>query len=83
VDSAVVVATDLYTSDVVAVIGHGFSGPTLAAAPVYNSGDDPVLEIARRPGASVTEAGPYTFRLCLSDSPTAPRSPAGPGSAST
>lgn len=68
VDSAVVVATDLYTSDVVAVIGHGFSGPTLAAAPVYNGGDDPVLEIAPAASApSVTEAGPYTFRLCPSD----------------
>ena len=33
-DSAVVVATDFYNSPVVAVIGHGFSGPTLAAAPL-------------------------------------------------
>lgn len=67
-DSAVVVATDFYNSDVVAVIGHGFSGPTLAAAPVYNGGDDPLLEIA--PAASapgVTDAGPYTFRVCPSD----------------
>jgi branched-chain amino acid transport system substrate-binding protein len=68
VDSAVVVATDLYNSDVVAVIGHGFSGPTLAAAPVYNGGDNPVLEIAPASSApSVTDAGPYTFRLCPSD----------------
>jgi branched-chain amino acid transport system substrate-binding protein len=67
-DSAVVVATDLYTSEVVAVVGHGFSGPTLAAAPVYNGGDNPVLEIAPASSApSVTEAGPYTFRLCPSD----------------
>jgi branched-chain amino acid transport system substrate-binding protein len=68
VDSAVVVATDLYTSDVVAVIGHGFSGPTLAAAPIYNGGDDPLLEIAPASSSpAVTEAGPYTFRLCPSD----------------
>ncbi len=68
VDSAVVVATDFYTSDVVAVIGHGFSGPTLAAAPIYNGGDDPMLEIAPASSSpAVSEAGPYTFRLCPSD----------------
>jgi len=67
-DSAVVVATDFYNSDVVAVIGHGFSGPTLAAAPVYNGGDTPLLEIAPAASApAVTDAGPYTFRVCPSD----------------
>lgn len=67
-DSAVVVATDFYNSPVVAVIGHGFSGPTLAAAPVYNGGDNPLLEIAPAASApAVTHAGPYTFRLCPSD----------------
>ena len=39
-DSAVFVAGDLYDSDVSAVVGHLFSGTTLAAAPVYNGGDD-------------------------------------------
>ena len=67
-DSAVVVATDFYNSPVVAVIGHGFSGPTLAAAPVYNGGSNPLLEIAPAASApAVTGAGPYTFRLCPSD----------------
>lgn len=67
-DSAVVVATDFYNSPVVAVIGHGFSGPTLAAAPVYNGGSNPLLEIAPAASApAVTDAGPYTFRHCPSD----------------
>lgn len=67
-DSAVVVATDFYNSPVVAVIGHGFSGPTLAAAPIYNGGTDPLLEIAPAASApAVTDAGPYTFRVCPSD----------------
>ena len=67
-DSAVVVATDFYNSPVVAVIGHGFSGPTLAAAPVYNGGADPLLEISPAASApAVSDAGPYTFRVCPSD----------------
>jgi branched-chain amino acid transport system substrate-binding protein len=67
-DSAIMVATDLYRAGVVAVVGHGFSGPTLAAAAVYNGGHDPVVQIS--PSASapeVTGAGPYTFRLCPTD----------------
>jgi len=67
-DSAVVVATQLYEAGVVAVVGHGFSGLTLAAAPVYNGGSDPVVQIS--PTASspaITQAGLYTFRMCPSD----------------
>jgi branched-chain amino acid transport system substrate-binding protein len=67
-DSAVFVATDLYNAGVAAVVGHLFSGQTLAATPVYNGGDDPVVAIS--PASSspdVTGAGPYTFRLCPSD----------------
>jgi branched-chain amino acid transport system substrate-binding protein len=67
-DSAVFVATDLYKADVSAVVGHLFSGMTLAAAPVYNGGDDPVVALS--PSSSspeVTSAGPYTFRVCPSD----------------
>jgi branched-chain amino acid transport system substrate-binding protein len=67
-DSAVFVASDLYTSRVSAVVGHLFSGMTLAAAPVYNGGDDPVVAIS--PSSSspdVTAAGDYTFRVCPSD----------------
>lgn len=68
VDSAVRVATELYQSDVVAVVGHSFSAPTLAAAPVYNGGSHPVVQIS--PSASspdISNAGPYTFRVCPSD----------------
>jgi branched-chain amino acid transport system substrate-binding protein len=67
-DSAVFVATDLYESGVTAVIGHLFSGTTLAAAPVYNGGPDPVAAIS--PSSSspdVSTAGDYTFRICPSD----------------
>jgi branched-chain amino acid transport system substrate-binding protein len=67
-DSAVFVATDLYEAGVSAVIGHLFSGTTLAAASVYNSGPDPVVAIS--PSSSspdVSTAGDYTFRICPSD----------------
>ncbi|MGH7658804.1 MAG: branched-chain amino acid ABC transporter substrate-binding protein, partial [Gemmatimonadales bacterium] len=67
-DSAIRVANELYASDVVAVIGHSFSGPTLAASPIYNAGSRPVLQIS--PSASspaLSEAGAYTFRVCPSD----------------
>ncbi len=67
-DSAVFIANDLYESGVSAVIGHVFSGTTLAAAPVYNSGPDPVVAVS--PSSSspeVTTAGEYTFRICPSD----------------
>jgi branched-chain amino acid transport system substrate-binding protein len=67
-DSAVFVATDLYDSGVSAVIGHLFSGMSLAAAPVYNGGDEPVAAIS--PSSSspeLTTAGDYTFRVCPSD----------------
>lgn len=67
-DSAIAVANALYQSDVSAVVGHLFSGTTLAASPVYNSGTNPVAAIS--PSSSspeVTGAGPYTFRVCPSD----------------
>ena len=67
-DSAVFVAGDLYNSNVSAVVGHLFSGMTLAAAPVYNGGDDPVVAVS--PSSSspeVTAAGDFTFRICPSD----------------
>ena len=67
-DSAVFVATDLYEAGVSAVIGHLFSGMTLAAAPVYNGGADPVAAIS--PSSSspeISTAGDYTFRICPSD----------------
>jgi branched-chain amino acid transport system substrate-binding protein len=64
----VFVATDLYEAGVSAVIGHLFSSTTLAAAPVYNGGTNPVAAIS--PSSSspdVTTAGDYTFRICPSD----------------
>lgn len=68
-DVAIRVAQELYdTPGLVAVIGHLTSGSTLAAAPIYNGGRDPVVQIT--PSASapqVSEAGPYTFRVCPSD----------------
>jgi branched-chain amino acid transport system substrate-binding protein len=67
-DSAVFVATDLYEAGVSAVIGHIFSSATLAAAPVYNGGSEPVAAIS--PSSSspdVSTAGDYTFRICPSD----------------
>ena len=67
-DSAVFVATDLYEAGVSAVIGHLFSGMTLAAAPVYNGGPDPVAAVS--PSSSspdISTAGDYTFRICPSD----------------
>jgi branched-chain amino acid transport system substrate-binding protein len=67
-DSAVFVANQLYQSDVSAVVGHLFSGMTLAAAPVYNGGEEPLVEIS--PSSSSPElatAGEYTFRICPSD----------------
>jgi branched-chain amino acid transport system substrate-binding protein len=67
-DSAVFVANDLYQSEVVAVVGHLFSGTTLAAAPVYNGGKHPVAAIS--PSSSspeVSTAGDHTFRVCPSN----------------
>lgn len=67
-DSAVAVANDLYTSDVVAVVGPAYSSMALAAAPVYNGGRRPLVQVS--PSASsplVSTAGEYTFRLCPSD----------------
>lgn len=53
---------------VVAVIGHLTSGPTVAAAPVYASGDRPVALIS--PSASnpaLSGISPFFFRVCPSD----------------
>lgn len=53
---------------VVAVIGHLNSAATIAAAAIYNSGSDPVVELS--PSASspdVAGIGPWTYRVCASD----------------
>ena len=63
------VARELYdNSNVIAVVGHLTSSSTLAAAPLYRSGTNPIVQIS--PSASsplITDAGPYTFRVCPSD----------------
>jgi branched-chain amino acid transport system substrate-binding protein len=67
-DSAVAAATKLAESDVVAIVGGAFSGPTLAAAAVVNDPAHQVVQIS--PSASspdMTEAGDWTFRVCASD----------------
>ncbi|MDP3774445.1 MAG: ABC transporter substrate-binding protein [Gemmatimonadales bacterium] len=54
--------------DVIAVVGHLTSGTTIAAADIYNSGSNPVVEIS--PSASnpdLTGIGRYTFRVCATD----------------
>jgi branched-chain amino acid transport system substrate-binding protein len=67
-DSAVNVAEALEAAGVVAVIGHVYSGTTLAAAPVYNGARSPVVQISPSSSApAVTHAGAYTFRTCPSD----------------
>jgi len=67
-DSAVYVATDLKSAGAAAVIGHLWSGTTLAAAPVYNSGEDALAAISPSSSApAVSNAGPWTFRICPSD----------------
>lgn len=67
-DSAVRVAEELYGSEAVAVVGHLFSGPTLAAAPIYNGGSKPVVALSPSSSApEVSDAGPYIFRMCPSD----------------
>ncbi len=67
-DSAAALAVRLYDSDVSAVIGGAYSSVTLAAAPVYNGGRRPLVQLS--PSASspqLSRAGDYTFRLCPSD----------------
>ncbi|HEX9894230.1 MAG TPA: ABC transporter substrate-binding protein, partial [Gemmatimonadales bacterium] len=67
-DSAVSVAAELVAEEVVAVVGHVYSGTTLAAAPVYGASEVPVPVIT--PSSSspeVAQAGPHVFRLCPTD----------------
>ena len=67
-DSAVSVAAELVAEGVVAVIGHVYSGTTLAAAPVYGAGTFPIPVIT--PSSSAPEvalAGRHVFRLCPTD----------------
>jgi branched-chain amino acid transport system substrate-binding protein len=54
--------------EVLAVIGHAHSPTTFAAAPIYNSGTDPIVVIS--PSAfspSLATAGPNVFTVCPDD----------------
>lgn len=66
---AIQVATRLRDSTgVVAVVGHVNSSATLAAADIYNQPGNGLPQIS--PASSsplVTDAGPWTFRVCPSD----------------
>ena len=55
-------------ASMVAVVGHITSGATLAAAGIYNAAGNGIASVS--PTASsplVTDAGPWTFRVCPSD----------------
>ena len=67
-DSAIRVATGLVADEVLAVIGHVYSGTTLAAAPIYGAGSDPVPVLTPSSSApEVAQAGSHVFRLCPTD----------------
>lgn len=67
-DRAVAAAANLVAAGVVAVIGHVFSGTTLAAAPVYGSASPAIPVITPSSSApEIREAGAHVFRLCPTD----------------
>jgi branched-chain amino acid transport system substrate-binding protein len=67
-DSAIRAAGDLAESDVVAVIGSVYSSITLTVAPIFNNPDNPVVQISPSSSSpAVSDAGPYTFRICPTD----------------
>jgi branched-chain amino acid transport system substrate-binding protein len=67
-DSAVLVAARFHASDVVAVIGSVSSAPALSAAPTYNGGSHPLIQLLPSAAvAALSDEGPYTFRLCATD----------------
>jgi len=67
-DSAVAVAGTLRASTAVAVIGHVWSSTTLAAAPIYGSGQNPIAVVTPSSSApELTALGPHLFRACPTD----------------
>lgn len=53
------------------VIGHSDSASTLSTAPIYNRAGIPqIVTIATNP--AITNIGPWTYRLCLSDDAQGP-----------
>ncbi len=71
---AIAVATELRDDPrIVAVVGHMNSFATRAAARIYNEDDRGVVELS--PASSspdISEAGPWTFRVCPTDLQHAP-----------
>lgn len=71
-DSAVAVAMRMTDTTVVALVGHLYSGTTLAAAPIYGAGGRngkrplPIITPSST-APEVTEAGDHVFRLCPTD----------------
>jgi branched-chain amino acid transport system substrate-binding protein len=67
-DSAVRAAGELAESDVVAVVGSVYSSITLTVAPIFNGSANPVVQISPSSSSpAISQAGPYTFRICPSD----------------
>lgn len=67
-DSALAAAVELERSDVVAVVGSVYSSITLTVAPVFNGSSNPVVQISPSSSSpAVSQAGPYTFRICPTD----------------
>jgi branched-chain amino acid transport system substrate-binding protein len=67
-DSAVRAASELAESDVVAVIGSVYSSITLTVAPIFNGSNNPVVQISPSSSSpAISQAGPYTFRICPTD----------------
>ncbi|HEX7120716.1 MAG TPA: ABC transporter substrate-binding protein [Longimicrobiales bacterium] len=71
---AIAVATELRDDPrVVAVVGHINSFATRAAARIYNDEQNGVVELSpASTSPDITEAGPWTFRVCPSDLQHAP-----------
>ena len=67
-DSAIRAAGELAESDIVAVIGSVYSSITLTVAPIFNGSDNPVVQISPSSSSpAISQAGPYTFRICPTD----------------
>lgn len=52
---------------IVAVIGHFYSGSTIAAGPIYTKGKVPVVAVAATNPKVVDVGGEYVFRINMSD----------------
>ncbi len=73
-EKAIAVATELRDDPrIVAVVGHMNSFATRAAARIYNDDDRGVVELSPVSSSpDISEAGPWTFRVCPTDLQHAP-----------